>query len=151
MLKIRGFDAADAEAVSSVIRETMKISNSHDYSSEILEPLIEYFSPEKILQLNRERLCFVAEFDGQIVGTAAIENAELLTFFVHPDFQRKGIGTKLLKAIEGAAQIQGINCIKVGSSLTGVSFYEKLGYRKTGLEKETTAGRQISLKKDLGG
>ncbi|MGI8467613.1 MAG: GNAT family N-acetyltransferase [Pyrinomonadaceae bacterium] len=149
MIKIRNFEPPDAEMVSAIIRETMKVSNSRDYSLEILQPLIEYFSPEKVLQLNQERLCFVAEFEGQIVGTAAIEDSELLTFFVCPDFQNRGIGARLLKAIEEAAQSQAISRIKVESILTGVSFYEKSGYRKTGLEKETTVGRQIYMEKDL--
>jgi N-acetylglutamate synthase-like GNAT family acetyltransferase len=149
MIKIRDFESQDARAVSFVIRETMRISNNNDYSLDILEPLIEYFSPEKIIQLSKERRCLIAEKDGQIVGTIAIEAAELCTFFVHPDFQRKGIGTKLLKAVEKSAFADGIRKIKVDSSITAVPFYKKSGYRKTGIEKEATAGRQIEMEKIL--
>lgn len=149
-MKIREFEPGDGDAVSSLIRETMKTSNAKDYSAGVLEPLIEYFSPAKVLQLNRERRCFVAESDGQIVGTAAIENSELCTFFVHHDFQRKGIGTRLLKAIEKNALTAGIRRIKVESSITAAAFYEKAGYRKTGFVKEATAGKQIEMEKSLG-
>lgn len=149
MIKIRNFAPQDAEAVSSLIRETMKISNSRDYSLDILEPLIEYFSPDKIIQLSKERYCLVAETNRRVVGTIAIEDAELCTFFVHPDFQGKGIGTELLKAVEKLAFDKGIRKIKVGSSVTGVFFYEKSGYRKTGIEKEEAAGRQIQMEKTL--
>ena len=149
MIKIRNFEPQDAGAVSAVIREAMRLSNSKDYSFDILKPLIEYFSPEKVIQLSKERHCLVAEKDGRIAGTIAIEDSELRTFFVHPDFQGKGIGTALLNAIEKLAFADGIKKIKVDSSVTGVPFYEKLEYRKTGIEKEEAAGRQIEMEKYL--
>ena len=149
MVLIREFEPKDAEAVSYVIRQTMKTSNHEDYSPEILQPLIDYFSPEKILQLNRERFCLVAEADNKIVGTAAIEEAELLTFFVLPEYQKRGIGRKLLEEIENFAKRGGIKTIHVDSSVTGQNFYENSGYRKTGVEKTATAGRQIEMVKNL--
>ena len=92
---ILNFEPKDAAAVSFVIRQTMRVSNSSDYSLERLMPLIEYFSPEKVLLLNRERHCLVAKIDNQVVGTVAVEGAELVTFFVLPEYQRRGIGARL--------------------------------------------------------
>lgn len=146
---VRPFQQSDAEAVSDVIRETMRVSNSKDYSRERLQPLIDYFSPEKLLRLNGERYCLVAEVDGQIVGTAALEGSDLVTFFVLPRFQRLGIGTRLLRAIEEAAVEKGLDRLKVEASLTGASFYETLGYRRMGVAFEGTAGQQVELCKDL--
>lgn len=150
MIKIRNFEFQDAKAVSAVIRQTIRISNGKDYSFDILEPLVEYFSPEKIIQLSKERRCLVAEKDERIVGTIAIEASQLCAFFVHPDFQAKGIGKGLLMAIEQLALTDGIRKIKVDSSITGVPFYVKFGYRETGVEKEEMAGRQIEMEKNLG-
>lgn len=48
----------------------MRISNSADYPMERLQPLIDYFSQEKVDALNKERACFVAE-EGGDAGTAA--------------------------------------------------------------------------------
>jgi GNAT superfamily N-acetyltransferase len=148
-VEIREFLPQDAAAVSGIIRSTLRVTNGADYSPEILEPLIEYFSPEKVLQLAGERMCLVAEIDAQIVGTVALENSELQTFFVRPDFQRKHVGTFLLKNIERFARGSRIKKITVFSSLTAVSFYEKMGYRKTGFEQEKSAGRQIGMEKTL--
>ena len=146
---VREFLTEDARAVSDVIRRTMHETNSADYPLEILEPLIEYFSPEKVLLLARERICLVAEIDAKIVGTIALETNELQTFFVHPDFHGKGVGKLLLKAIEKIAASLKIKKISVLSSLSAVSFYEKTGYLKTGFEQEKTAGRQIGMEKIL--
>jgi putative acetyltransferase len=146
---VREFQPADARAVSDVIGRTMRESNGADYAPEILAPLIEYFAPAKVLLLAQERICLVAEIDKKIVGTIALEGAELCTFFVHPDFQRKGVGTRLLKALEETALKNGIKIISLATSLTAVSFYEKTGYRKNGIEIEETAGRQIGMEKIL--
>jgi GNAT superfamily N-acetyltransferase len=149
MILIRRFEPKDAEAVSSIIRHTMKISNSGDYPLERLQPLMDYFSPEKVLLLSRERYCLVAEIGGNIVGTVAVDGEELCTFFVHPDFQRKGIGTQLLDAIESIAKSSGTRVMRIESSITGVSFYKKRGYLETGRDKEGTAGKQIGMEKHL--
>jgi GNAT superfamily N-acetyltransferase len=146
---IRNFEPKDAEAVSYVIRQTMQVSNSRDYPLERLEPLIEYFSPEKVLLLNEERHCLVAEVDNQVVGTAAIEHSDLVTFFVLPEYQRTGIGAQLLQAIEKVAVENKINLLKLEASLTGAPFYEKFGYRRTGCVKNGTAGKQIGLEKNI--
>lgn len=149
MLTIRPFETNDARALSALIRHTMRVSNSADYPLERLQPLIEYFSPEKLLRLNKERICLVAELDEHVVGTIAVEHDEILTFFVHPDYQRQGIGAALLASIENAAAEQGITMLRVESSLTGLAFYEHNDYQRTGVEKEGTAGRQILMEKEI--
>jgi GNAT superfamily N-acetyltransferase len=87
--------------------------------------------------------------DNQLVGTAAIEKDELVTFFVHSDFQNKGIGTHLLNSIESIALANNISSINCEASLTGVQFYKKRGYRLTGIDKEGRVGKQIGMRKDL--
>jgi GNAT superfamily N-acetyltransferase len=149
MWAIRDFEPRDAVAVSSLIRQTMRVSNSGDYPLERLQPLMDYFSPEKVLLLSLERRCLVAEINEQIVGTIALEGAELCTFFIHPDYQGKGIGSQLLAAIEEVAVAVGIDTIHMDSSLTGVDFYVRRGYQRTGVEIEGTAGKQVGMAKRL--
>jgi predicted N-acetyltransferase YhbS len=149
IIAVREFQPKDARGVSEVIRRTMRETNSADYSPEILAPLIEYFSPKKIRLLAEERVCLVAEVEKKIVGTVALEDSELQTLFVQPDFQRKRIGTLLLESIERFARLSKIKKLTVASSLTAVPFYEKMGYRKRGRERETAAGRQIIMEKKL--
>ena len=146
---IRNFEPKDAEAVSFVIRQTMQVSNSSDYPLERLKPLIEYFSPEKVLVLNQERHCLVAELNNRVVGTVAIEDSDLVTFFVLPECQKTDIGTRLLQAIEKIAIENKINLLKLEASITGTPFYEKFGYRRTGFMKDGMAGKQIGLEKIL--
>src|SRR5215212_458176 len=128
MIVIRAFEPRDAASVSALIRRTMRESNSRDYPLERLQPLIDYFSPEKVRQLGQERVCLVAEIDQLLIGTAALDGAELATFFVLPEYQGQGIGMRLLAAIEEQARMQRITHITVDASLTGAAFYARMGY-----------------------
>src|SRR5687768_6448201 len=139
MITIRTFEPADATAVSQLIRRTMRESNSRDYPLDRLQPLIDYFSPEKVRRLGQERVCLVAEANRQLIGTAALDGTELATFFVLPEYQGQGIGTRLLAAIEEQARMQAITHITVDASLTGATFYARMGYLRTGVERQGTA------------
>lgn len=148
-VKIRPYRPSDASAVSHLIRTTMRISNSADYPMERLQPLIDYFSPEKVDALNQERVCFVAEDAGEIVGTGALEGEELVTFFVAPERQGSGIGSALLSAVEEVASELGIRQLQVGASLAGAHFYQRRGYEPTGEILEGTAGAHVAMRKVL--
>jgi putative acetyltransferase len=149
MFVLREFTPVDAEALSALIRTTMRRSNTRDYPLERLQPLIDYFTPEKIARLNLERFCLVAEAGGALVGTAAREGGELCTFFVHPEHQGRGIGSRLLAAIEHQARAAGLTRLTVDASLTGAEFYARHGYRRTGSDRDGTAGTQIGMAKEL--
>jgi putative acetyltransferase len=73
----------------------------------------------------------------------------LVTFFVDPDHQRHGLGTLLLDALEAEAKAAGLGELRVDASLTGVGFYERLGYRRTGAVVTGTAGPHVPLTKRL--
>ncbi len=149
MLLIRPFKAQDAENVSNLIRKTMRVSNSKDYPAERLKLLIDYFSPEKVVKLSTERVCLVAETENRLIGTIALEGNELLSFFVHPDFQARGVGTQLLAAIEKLAISNEVTLLTCEASITAVPFYTKMGYKRTGVNKDGTAGKQIAMEKSL--
>jgi GNAT superfamily N-acetyltransferase len=150
MMQIRPYCSSDADAVSQIIRTTMRISNSADYPLEHLQPLIDYFSPAKVEQINGDRFCLVAEEEGHLLATAALEADELVTFFVLPEAQGRGIGAALLRALEGIARAQGITELKVNASMTGVPFYERHSYKLTGAQLDGVAGPQIAMRKQLG-
>ena len=61
-----------------------------------------------------------------------------------------GIGSQLLATIEHMAAAMGLDAIHMDSSLTGADFYERRGYRRTGVNIEGTAGTQVGMVKQLG-
>lgn len=54
--------------------------------------------------------------------------AKIRAFFVHPEWARQGIGGIILEACESAARTEGFSRLEMGATLTGVPFYQKMGY-----------------------
>jgi GNAT superfamily N-acetyltransferase len=54
--------------------------------------------------------------------------AKIRAFFIHPDFARRGIGTRILEACESAARAAGFSHFEMGATLTGVPLYLARGY-----------------------
>ena len=58
----------------------------------------------------------------------ACDAAKIRAFFVHPDFARQGIGSRILEACESAAIAAGFRRLEMGATLSGVAFYRAKGY-----------------------
>ena len=54
--------------------------------------------------------------------------AKIRGFFVHPEWARQGIGTRILLACEQAAREAGFTRFELVSTLTGVPLYRRHGY-----------------------
>jgi putative acetyltransferase len=78
-----------------------------------------------------DELLFVADVDGQPIGFSALikTQSQIGAVYVHPDWVRQGVGTKLVAAIEEAAMQRQIRKLRVLSSLTAVPFYRSQNYQ----------------------
>ena len=54
--------------------------------------------------------------------------AKIRAFFIHPDWARHGIGTKVLDACEAAARAAGFTRFEMGATLTGAKLFGRRGY-----------------------
>jgi GNAT superfamily N-acetyltransferase len=54
--------------------------------------------------------------------------AKIRAFFVHPDWARQGIGSRILELCEEAARAEGFTRFEMGATLTGVPLYRRWGY-----------------------
>jgi GNAT superfamily N-acetyltransferase len=61
----------------------------------------------------------------------ATDAAKIRAFFVHPEWARRGLGTRLLEACERAAWDAGFRRCEMGATLSGVPLYERHGYQRT--------------------
>ena len=57
------------------------------------------------------------------------EAAKIRAFFIHPEHARKGLGKQLLNMCEQQAQKHGFSQTQLMSTLSGIAFYKKNGYR----------------------
>lgn len=58
----------------------------------------------------------------------AQDAAKIRAFFVHPEWARRGIGSRILEACEAAAREAGFRRLEMGATLSGVPFYRVRGY-----------------------
>jgi GNAT superfamily N-acetyltransferase len=54
--------------------------------------------------------------------------AKIRAFFVHPDWARRGVGSRILEVCETAAVAAGFRRLEMGATLTGVPLYLARGY-----------------------
>jgi len=59
----------------------------------------------------------------------AVDAARIRAFFVHPDWARRGLGTRILETCEAAAREAGFTRLTLGATLTGIPLYERHGFR----------------------
>jgi len=153
-MSIRKAGFEDVTEVLSVINK----SNAEAYRKMIppqyfKEPLFTY---EDVLKKFEEMNFYVYELEGKVVGVAALEPkgdvANVRLVYVLPQHQRKGVGTSLVKHVEGEAKRLGFKKLRVpyvdAKAHWAMNFYEKLGYRVVE-KREKPWGFDLFFEKEL--
>jgi putative acetyltransferase len=146
---IRRVRYEDIEALSALIRNTLLISNSRDYHMHVIRNLSRQYSVKNVADMALRREMYVHTAEGRITGTVSYKGDTIFAFFVAPDKQRMGIGSKLLRYVEERAKESGVHQIKVGASLTAKKFYESNGYRTVRREGDGSYGDIYFMAKRL--
>src|ERR1700678_2862879 len=155
LLLVRQAVIADVPALENLIRASVLGLQTDDYTPEQREQALELvFGVDT--QLIEDGTYFVAEAKvGQervIAGCAGWSKRNILfgsdhcagredalldpqhdaakirAFFVHPDWARRGVGSKILEVCEAAAAAAGFRRLEMGATLTGVPLYRVRGY-----------------------
>jgi GNAT superfamily N-acetyltransferase len=151
---IRLATTADLPELQALVRESVWTLQAPDYSDPVREAAIRLVYGVDT-QLLRDQTYFAVEWEGLIVACggwsrrktlfggdqhAPTREPELLdptndaakirAFFVRPGWERKGIGSALIRACEQAALSEGFQRFEMGSTLTGVALYTVHGYRE---------------------
>lgn len=134
-MEIRLFKIEDAIETAQVIAETLRVSNSQDYSSEYIEANIASHSAEVLIARANEGHMYVVCDNSRIVGCGAIAGywgslteSILLTIFVLPYYQGKGIGRRIIETLEQDEYFLRAKRVEIPASITAVEFYKKMGY-----------------------
>jgi ribosomal protein S18 acetylase RimI-like enzyme len=144
----------DVAALQGLIATSARALGSADYSAEQIEGALRgAFGVDT--QLIRDGSYFVIEAGKRLVGCGgwsrrrtlfgsdarsdrdateldpATDAARIRAFFIHPDFARRGLGTRLLDACERDAVAHGFTRLELMATLPGVRLYEARGFRGT--------------------
>ena len=142
-MEIRKFRQEDAEETAQIISDTLKTSNSKDYSKKYIDDNISSHSADVLIERAKEGHMYVVCDKQKIIGCGAIAGywgstteSILLTIFVLPEYQGKGIGKQIIQTLEKDEYFLRADRIEIPSSITAVDFYRKLGYEyKNGVKE----------------
>ncbi|MEP7322699.1 MAG: GNAT family N-acetyltransferase [Saprospiraceae bacterium] len=135
-IKTRRADLNDLDQIRFLFRDTITVINSADYNQEETRVWSEgYKNPDHWTKKISEQYFLVATSNDKIIGFSSIDGIGYLDFlYVHKDFQRKGVATRLLTEIEKQAEKSSLNKIFSHVSKTARTFFEKNNFHKTGEE-----------------
>ncbi|WP_070884642.1 GNAT family N-acetyltransferase [Pseudomonas argentinensis] len=148
--RIRRALDSDAEAISGLIVQTLRLSNAGDYSPEVIDRVAANFDVAGVRGLMASRQVFVALDAARVIATASLAGDVVRSVFVLPELQGRGVGRVLMRHVEGLARTAGIQQLRVPASLTAVPFYKALGYAVVrevveGDERTLVMARQLNV------
>jgi GNAT superfamily N-acetyltransferase len=153
-MEIRPFKPEDAEETARLIAKTLRISNSKDYPGQYIELNIASHSADELIKAANERHMYVVCDRERIVGTGGIAGywgslteSILLTIFVLPEYQGKGVGSAIIETLEQDEYFFRAKRIEIPASITAVEFYRKKGYDYKNGNAELEDGVMYRLEK----
>ncbi|RBP84558.1 GNAT family N-acetyltransferase [Marinomonas rhizomae] len=130
MIKVRSYQANDAEALWYLFFSTVRTVNARDYS----QVQIEAWAPEGVdMSVWQNKMTdlqpVVAELDNVVVGYCDLQPDGLIDhFFCHHEYQRQGVGRALMNYILHLADERGVSCLYSHVSITAKPFFERFGF-----------------------
>lgn len=121
---------SDAEALIALYRNTVRIVNAVDYSSEQVRAWApDHISKEKMEEKIRKTSVFVTEDESGITAMASLEGSDYLDMiFVRHDRQRRGLGRMLMAVIEETAREAGASELSADVSITAKPLFIANGF-----------------------
>lgn len=126
----RRAEPADLHPMWALRTRAIRASCAAHYSSEVIEAWCAATPPERMPGLIAAGGALVEEEDGRLVAYAILDlqSGEVDAAFVDPAQQGRGIGRRLLAALEALAMKHGLRRLFLSSSLNAVPAYERAGY-----------------------
>jgi putative acetyltransferase len=140
--EIRQATIDDIPEITSLFRNTIININSRDYSDKQIKVWASGADDiEKWEKRINNDYFIVAEANNQIIGFSYLTKGNYLDgLFVHKDYQRKTIASKLLRIMESRASINGFDVIKSDVSITALPFFDSHYYEVEKKQKKSFKG-----------
>jgi putative acetyltransferase len=142
MTEIRQATLEDIPEITSIFRDTITEINSKDYSEEQIKVWASGADDtDKWKERIKKFYFIVAEIDTHISGFAYLKNGNYFDgLFVHKDYQRQGIASKLMRIIESQVMMNGFTIVKSDVSITALPFFDNKYYNVIKKQKKNFKG-----------
>ena len=140
-MNIRRYKIGEEAEIWQLYFRTTRIINGQDYTKE----QIRRWAPDQIEPNWSERLRqtnpFIAEHEGQIIGFAELEpNGHIDRFYCHHEWQRRGVGKLLFRAVEHEALRIKLPLLFTEVSLNARNFFLSRGFEVVEEERNVICG-----------
>jgi len=129
-MRIRKFRKEDAAAASRIVKNGFQINNAPYYGKASIKEQVEANSPKNLIEKAKKVKYFVAAEKSTILGIGGYDWQKVHTLFVDPNWQRKGIGMKIMARILSEAKKDGIKHLDAWSTFQAEKFYSDAGFKK---------------------
>ncbi len=126
-MKIRKLQKKDAKQVNKLIEDTMKQSKVLKKREQKI--IKKQTSPEQLTKAG-EKEYFICEHNGKIIGVGALKKGEIINMYTSPNFQKKGVGSLILRKIEKQAKKNKIEKLFLYTHPESERFYLKNNYKR---------------------
>lgn len=134
-------DAADVPAIIALHRRAILTNGRRAYSEAECESWAAGLVPARYVEaMEGGELFEVAVEDARVVGFCSRKDDEVIGLYVDPAAGGRGIGGTLLARAEAAIADAGHATVRIKAALSGLSFYERRGYRPVEHLSWTTRG-----------
>lgn len=132
----------DAAPIYRVHMASIRALAARSYTAAQIDAWCSGRSPQSYHAPIQEQVVVVAEVQGEIAGFAQLapEQSLVVAVYVSPVHVRRGIGLRLLRALEEHALSLGTEELQLQASLNSVAFYAHAGYSAGELKHHVVAG-----------
>lgn len=127
---IREYNVNDGAETFELFYNTVNSINSKNYNREQLGVWADKNDKKSWCEKFNSGYTYVAIIDNVIVGIGEIDKkVQISRLYVHKDFQRQGIASKILDKLEACQFEIGIDKISTSTAIDGKEFYENKGFK----------------------
>jgi len=129
MNKISYAKKQDSEKIIALVHEVIDFSLSKIYPPSAVKWFYEYHSVQHLKEEFDDASFVVVAYDGRkLIGTATYYAHEIKRVFIHPEYQKVGLGKKFMRELEEKAKAKDDKYIILYANPKTWRYYEGMGY-----------------------
>ncbi len=143
-LTIRPYRKSDLDSVIAIVQAAVRETAARDYGPAQIAAWARA-DRSTWVQARMDRPTWVAELGSVPIGFTDLEaDGHLDMMFVHPAHQGRGVASRLLAAVEAAAQAGGLARIFTEASITARPFFERRGFTLIAAQSVAIRGQVLT-------
>jgi GNAT superfamily N-acetyltransferase len=128
-MRLRPYEAGDLDAVFALVARTIDTSYAGVYGPTAVAHFHEHHTRDEIGRAAEAGCTLLLEQDGPLIATGTLVGDHVDRVYVAPEHQGRGLGRRVMAALEQEARWAGVRTIRLAASIPARVFYLRQGYR----------------------